>query len=133
MKSISIFWRNKSNYYELVISECLQCGRKAIFKRFKCPYCGSSNLRYIRSKGYGVIREYTVSYYRGTENLEAYPRIIALVELDEGVKVVGEVVDVDINEVKVGMCVEAVLRRISSDDPNGIIYYALKFIPALRK
>ncbi len=133
MKSISIFWRNKEAYYELTISECLECGKKAIFKRFRCPYCGSDNLRVIKSKGYGTIREYTVSYYRGTENLEAYPRIVALVELDEGVKVIGEVVDVDVNEVKVGMRVEAVLRRVSSDDPNGIIYYALKFIPALRR
>ncbi len=132
MKSISIHWRNKDIYYGIVVTECLKCGRKSVFKWSRCPYCGSRELRVLKSKGLGVVRDYTISYYRGTEDLESYPRIIALVELDEGVKLIGELVDVDVNEVKEGMRVEAVLRRVGSDDPNGIIYYALKFIPTLR-
>ncbi len=76
---------------------------------------------------------FTVSYYRREGDEEHLPRIVGLVKLDEGIVVPGEIVDIDPSEVKEGIRVEAVLRRYSSDDPYGLIYYGLKFIPILKK
>jgi len=76
---------------------------------------------------------YTVSYFRREGEEESMPRIIGLIELEEDVKVPGEIVDVEPSEIEEGMEVEAVLRRFSSDNPYGLIYYGLKFIPVLKK
>lgn len=131
--SISIFWRLKDNHYKIHFTKCRNCGKTSSLKRLRCPYCGSQNLEYSESRGFGELINYTISYYR-TEGSEQYlPRVIGLVRLDEGPVVVGEISDVDLNELSVGMRVEAVLRKYSSEDPNGLIYYGLKFIPIIKK
>lgn len=131
--SISIFWRLKDAHYKIYVTKCRDCGKASSFKRLRCPYCGSQNIEYSESKGFGELINYTISYYR-TENSEQYlPRIVGLVRLDEGPVIIGEITDVDPNELSVGTRVEAVLRKYSSDDPNGLIYYGLKFIPIIRR
>ncbi|MGC8975442.1 MAG: Zn-ribbon domain-containing OB-fold protein [Thermoprotei archaeon] len=131
--SITIFWRLKDNHYKIYVTKCRDCGKTSSFKRLRCPYCSSKNVEYLESKGLGELINYAISYYR-TEGSEQYlPRVIGLVRLDEGSVVVGEVTDVDLSELSVGMRVEAVLRKYSSEDPNGLIYYGLKFIPVIKR
>ena len=131
--SISIFWRKRSNYYRIQLTKCRKCGRISYPARGRCPYCGSRNVEHINSSGHGRILTYTVSYYRREGDDESMPRIIGLVRLDEGVIIPAEIVDASPEELKVGVEVEAVLRRLSSDDPYGLIYYGLKFTPVLNK
>ncbi len=131
--SIPKFWRKKEGYYQIVLTKCMKCGKAAFFAYVRCPYCGSSNVELVKSSGKGVVEEFTVSYNRVEEGEEYLPRIIAMVRLSEGVRVVGELVDIDPAEVKEGVEVEAVLRRFSSDDPHGLIYYGLKFAPVIKK
>ncbi|MCD6429006.1 MAG: Zn-ribbon domain-containing OB-fold protein [Desulfurococcales archaeon] len=131
--SIPKFWRRKEGYYQIVLTKCRECGKIAFFTYVRCPYCGSSNVELVRSSGRGVVEEFTVSYNRVEEGEEYLPRIIAIVRLGEGVRVVGELVDIDPAEVKEGVEVEAVLRRFSSDDPHGLIYYGLKFAPVIKR
>ncbi|MEM3142705.1 MAG: Zn-ribbon domain-containing OB-fold protein, partial [Zestosphaera sp.] len=123
----------KDNHYKIYVTKCRNCGRASSFKRLRCPYCGSQNIEYLESRGFGELINYTISYYR-TEGSEQYlPRVVGLVRLDEGPVIVGEITDVDLNELSVGARVEAVLRKYSSEDPNGLIYYGLKFIPVIKK
>lgn len=130
--SISIFWRLKDNHYKIYVTRCRNCDKTAPFKRVRCPHCGSQSVEQLESRGLGELINYTISYYR-TEGSEQYlPRVIGLIRLDEGPVIVGEITDVDLSELSVGMRVEAVLRKYSSDDPNGLIYYGLKFIPIMK-
>ncbi len=131
--SISIFWRKRSNYYRIKLTKCRKCGRISYPARERCPYCGSNDVEHIDSSGHGKILNYTVSYYRREGDAENMPRIVALVRLDEGVVIPAEIVDSSPEEIKEGMEVEAVLRRLNSDDPYGLIYYGLKFTPVLNK
>ncbi len=131
--SIPIFWRNRDSHYRIKITKCNTCGKLAYFGRDRCPYCGSRNVTIIESKGKGTLVNFTISYYRREGDEEHLPRIVGLIKLDEGIVIPGEIVDIDLGEVKEGLRVEAVLRRYSSDDPYGLIYYGLKFIPALKK
>ncbi len=131
--SIPQFWRNRYSHYRLTITKCRRCGGKAYFRRLRCPYCGSSDVEVIESRGKGTLLTYTISYYRREGDEEYLPRIVGLIRLDEGVVVPAEIVDTSPDEVKEGLRVEAVLRRYSSDDPYGLIYYGLKFIPLLKK
>jgi uncharacterized OB-fold protein len=127
--SIPRFWRRRFDYYSVRISECLDCGRKFYPRRNICPYCRSRNVKVVTSRGVGEVLTYTVSYYRLEGYEEVIPKVIALIKLVEGPVLIGELVDVDISEVREGLKVEAVLRRLKSEDPAGLIYYGIKFRP----
>jgi uncharacterized OB-fold protein len=127
--SIPRFWRRRFDYYSVRISECLDCGRKFYPRRGICPYCRSRNVKVVTSRGVGEVLTYTVSYYRLEGYEEVIPKVIALIKLVEGPVLIGELVDVDISEVREGLKVEAVLRRLKSEDPAGLIYYGIKFRP----
>ncbi|MFP3188038.1 MAG: DNA-binding protein, partial [Sulfolobaceae archaeon] len=49
------------------------------------------------------------------------------IRLDEGLDIVAPLTDVEANELKEGVRVEAVLRRLRSDSTNGLIQYGIKF------
>ncbi len=131
--SIPKFWRAKDIHYAITLTECSKCGSTYWGKWFKCPKCGSPEVSHRKSVGEGTIVEYTTSYFRVFHESEYLPKHIALIRLKEGALILGEVVDVKEGELKEGMEVEAVLRRYGSDDPHGLIYYGLKFIPKIRR
>ncbi len=58
---------------------------------------------------------------------EQAPYVLAIVELEEGARVMGQIVDVKKEDVKIGQEVEAVFRVIQRDDPEGLIHYGFKF------
>ncbi len=127
--SVPQFWRVKESLYKLVLTKCLNCGKVSVFKRPTCPYCGSPKVVHEESQGIGVVESFTRVYYKQDSSEDRLPEVVAVVKLNEGVRVVGEVVGVKVDEVSEGMVVEAVLRRYASDDPYGVIYYGLKFKP----
>jgi len=58
---------------------------------------------------------------------------VALVQLDEGPVVTAQLTDLDGQDVKIGMPVEMVTRKIRDDgNQRGIIVYGYKFRPVLR-
>ena len=57
--------------------------------------------------------------------------MVALLELDDGLRLLSQVVDVDPEEVQAGMRVEAVFRRVKEDGSAGIIHYGYKFRPVV--
>ncbi len=55
------------------------------------------------------------------------PYFIAIIELDNGVKVLSQVVDSEEEKVKIGAPVKVVFRRIQTDGEQGAIAYGYKF------
>lgn len=124
-------WQLKEIRYRLLGVKCRKCGKHFIGKRMVCPNCGSRELEQIQLSRTGKIYSYTVVYTppRGRENYGPY--IMAIVELDDGARVMSEVVDIDPSEVKIGMPVEMLFRKIGEESDAGIIYYGYKFRPIL--
>jgi len=64
------------------------------------------------------------------KDFERYaPYVVALVELDDGVRILTQLTDVSPEEVSKGMRVEAVFRRVKEDGAEGLILYGYKFRP----
>jgi hypothetical protein len=63
--------------------------------------------------------------------MEYAPYLVALVELDDGVRVLSQLVDIEPIKVKTGMRVEAAFRRVKVDGNSGIIEYGYKFRPLI--
>jgi uncharacterized OB-fold protein len=56
-----------------------------------------------------------------------------MVELDEGPKITGQVIDCDPCDMKIGTKVRVTLRKLSEEGPSGVIHYGYKFIPVPEK
>ena len=132
-KSPAKIWRLRDTLYRLRYGYCKKCGRSFYPPRARCVYCGSQDVEYRYSRGRGVLREYTV-IYQVPKGLGDYsPLVIGLIELDEGFRVLAQLVDAEPSRLREGMRVEAVLRRLSVDGSTGLIYYGLKFTPSLQQ
>ncbi len=90
-----------------LIQRCGQCNEAIFYPRVNCPQCGSRDLRNEDASGAGTVYTYTISR-RPTHRAfaEAGPYVIAIVELAEGPHVTTNIVDVDPDDVHVGMKVE---------------------------
>jgi len=64
--------------------------------------------------------------------LEYSPFIVALIELEDGTRVLSQLTDVEPDEVSTGMAVEAVFRRYKEQGKEGIIEYGIKFRPLIK-
>ncbi|MPY78101.1 MAG: DNA-binding protein [Actinophytocola sp.] len=69
---------------------------------------------YIVARGTGTVYSYVVHHHPKVPG-KRLPFVVALVELDEGVRVLGELIDVDPDEVAIGLPVRAVFLRIDDE------------------
>jgi uncharacterized OB-fold protein len=83
-------------------------GKAIFFPRAVAPVTGSTNLQWKISKGLGTVYSTTVVYYKGEPPLN-----VALVDLDEGFRMMSRVEDIDAMQVKIGMRVKF---RVSPGD-----------------
>jgi uncharacterized OB-fold protein len=59
------------------------------------------------------------------------PYTVALIKLDEGPMVTAQLTDVNASDVKIGMRVEMVTRKLREEGDEGQIIYGYKFRPPL--
>lgn len=57
------------------------------------------------------------------------PYVLALVKTREGPLLTGQVVDVEPNDVRVGLRVHATFRKLREEGKAGVIHYGYKFAP----
>ncbi len=130
--SLARFWRERIRRYRLLGVECKKCGKRYYPPKAVCPACGSRELVDVELPKTGKLLTYTVIYTVPSGFKEYAPLVVGLIELDDGTKIFSSLTDVDPENVKTGMRVEAVLRRVLEDGETGIIHYALKFRPILK-
>lgn len=81
--------------------------------------------------GYGEIYSFSTMYNVPHGFEEQKPYTVAIIKLDDGPMVTAQLTDVNQNEVKIGMRVEMVTRKIREDGEEGQIIYGYKFRPVL--
>lgn len=132
MASVAKEWREIPGRYNLEGSKCPVCGRVYFPKRGVCPHCRRESLG--KMQDVAVSREGEVYSYSIIHDAPAFtsklkPYAVVMVKTTDGIMISGQLVDVNLEDVKIGMPVRAVLRRISDDGPSGVIHYGYKFVP----
>jgi uncharacterized protein len=94
----------------LRVQRCGACGRYVFYPRAVCPYCASSKLDWVDASGGGRIHSYTVVHRAPPEYRDEVPYVVALVELDEGVRMMARLVDVEPAAVRVDLPVEVAIQ-----------------------
>jgi uncharacterized OB-fold protein len=127
--SVARFWRKIPQRYNLIGTKCTTCGRHFFPPRSLCPDCRrTGKITEHRFAGTGTVVTYTV-IHTANEQFEALtPYVLAIVKLDEGPRMTAQVVCRP-EEIRVGMRVKSVFRRIAADGKSGIIHYGTKFVP----
>jgi uncharacterized OB-fold protein len=103
------FWSGTARG-EFLLQQCTACDLVIWFPRSHCPECATTDLPTFRASGKGVVYSHTVIRKVGNEYKDAVPFVVAYVELDEGPRIMTNIVECDPNEVKVGMRVEMVFH-----------------------
>ena len=129
--SPAITWRTRVPRYRLIGAECRKCGKRHYPPRPTCPYCGSSELVEVELPRTGSVETFSVVYSVPDGYRRATPVVTAIVRLDDGTRVATSLTDVLPEEVRTGMRVEAVFRKLREDQEHGLIEYGLKFRPVL--
>ncbi len=123
--SVPLFWRLKKARYQLMGSKCTNCNTVYFPPRILCPKCRrKGKMEEYTLSGNGKIISYTV-IRTPPEGFEA-PYVVALIELDEGTNVSGQVVG-DLESIKTGKRVRPVFRRMYQDGDDGLIHYGIKW------
>jgi uncharacterized protein len=100
----------------LRIKRCIPCDRPFFYPRTYCPKCGSSETTWIDASGRGTIYSYTVIAHTDVQPFNDWlPYVVALVELDEGPRLVTNIVGAAPSDVKVGQRVEVIFERIDDE------------------
>jgi uncharacterized OB-fold protein len=71
---------------------------------------------------------YTIVRTASEQFEQMTPYALAIVQLDEGPRFTAQLV-CSPEEVKIGMRVRPVFRRISADGESGVIHYGTKYVP----
>lgn len=129
---VARFWREIPQRYNIIGNKCGSCERVFFPPREACPHCRRKSLgkmEDIKLRGKGEIVTYTIIHV-GPEAFEKQvPYPVAIIKLEEGPQITAQIVDCNIDEVKIGMKVENTFRRIQEDGYTGAIYYGYKFKP----
>jgi uncharacterized OB-fold protein len=93
-----------------LIGLCRDTGRHFFYPRGVSPFTLSTNVALVPAKGTGRIYSYTVMRTK-------QPYALAYVELDEGPRVFTNIVDCDLDSLRIGMAVRLVWKATEGDGP----------------
>jgi len=132
--SIPPSWRTRIDRYRLKATKCRDCGRVGYPASSICRFCGSRNIEYVK-----LINEkarlltWTVIYSAMEEFEEKRPVIVGILEtIESKARITAPLTDVLPEELKPGMIMEPVLRRIREDGEAGLIHYGISFRPVIK-
>jgi uncharacterized OB-fold protein len=98
------FWQAAAEG-RLVAQQCAGCGRLRHPPRPLCPSCHSTEQTMVDLAGTGVVYSYSVLHHPQNPAF-TYPVLAVLVELDEGVRILSNLVGTDPGSVSIGLPVE---------------------------
>lgn len=114
------YYRQALAQGRFLIQRCEACSRAVFYPRMVCPHCGSDALAWEEPGGRGTVYSTTV-VRRKAEAGGDYN--VALIDLDEGVRMMSRVDGLAPEAVRIGMAVQA---RVLPRENDGLVV----FVPA---
>lgn len=100
----------------LLMQRCTRCARLQFYPRSICRHCGATDLDWEEMAGTGTIYSYTVIHRAPFAAFKGdVPYAYAVVELDEGPRVVSTIETDDLDALAIGMRVTAVFDAVTDE------------------
>ncbi|MSQ06806.1 MAG: Zn-ribbon domain-containing OB-fold protein [Dehalococcoidia bacterium] len=106
---------------QLLIQKCDACGEYQFYPRGICANCWSGPIKWVKASGRGTVWTFTVTYQNRTPGFDGGPYVLALVELEEGVKMFSNIVECNPRDVKIGMPVQVTF--VKANDQVSVPYF----------
>src|SRR5437879_4093083 len=95
----------------LMLKKCGACGQAHHYPRAICPFCASDRTEWIAASGRGTIYSYSVM------RRVPVPYAIGYVTLEEGVTMMTNIVDCDLDAIRIGQRVKVVFKPTDGGPP----------------
>jgi uncharacterized OB-fold protein len=112
-RDTAFFWEG-TRAGELRVQKCAACGALRHPPGPMCPHCHATARTYVVSEGRGTIYSYAVHHHPPIPGREL-PILLVLVQLDDGVRMVGELLDATADLLEIGAAVEISMSRVDDD------------------
>ncbi len=110
------FW-DAAREGRLLVQKCNACARLQFYPRPFCLACMSDDMGWRQSAGQGAVYTFTVNHRAAIEYLaDQVPYVVAVVQLDEGPRLMGRVLNAKPGTVAIGARVNVVFEST----PEGI-------------
>jgi uncharacterized OB-fold protein len=129
MPTPSKYWREIPQRYRLEAQKCKKCGKVLFPLRMICPECKSRDFEKTKLAEKGKILTYTIIRVPPHQFVDQAPFAVGIAELDDGVRLTGQIVDCDFEDMKIGQRVRIEFRKIYDEGEAGILCYGYKFVP----
>lgn len=107
------FWRGTREGF-LQMPMCNTCGDYNWFPRAMCRNCSGVDLTWYRLSGDATLYSFTIVEQRMKDQaVERY--VLALVDLAEGMRMMSHVVDVEVDEIVIGMPLRVCFEKMSEE------------------
>ncbi len=96
------FWK-ASAQGRFLFKLCQKCGHPHFPPRYLCPKCWSDRLEWVESKGKGTVYSLTIMRRAPIpEFAKRVPYVVALIDLNEGPRIMANIVGIGALDVKIG-------------------------------
>ncbi len=123
------YWREIPSRFRLEAVRCRGCGKVSFPPRSICPGCRGSDLEPTHLSRRGKVVTATVVHVAPAEFAMETPYAVAIVETPEGARLMAQVVDCALTDVRPGMSVQLEFRLVRQEGHGGILCYGHKAVP----
>ena len=111
MDCADTYWE-KAKQEQFVLPYCTICKSFFFYPRKWCPKCFSLDPGWKEASGKGRVYSFSVVYHAPFESYAAeVPYVLAIIELEEGPRMMTNVVDCNVKDVKIGMPVKVTFEE----------------------
>lgn len=121
-KPLPVIDHDSAPYWEaaregrLDIPLCGDCGRHHFYPRAICPHCHSDNLKFDTVSGRGEVHTFTIARRpAGPAFADDVPYVVALIELEEGPRMMSRIQTDDPEKVRIGAKVEVTFVKATDE------------------
>ena len=108
------YWQSAADG-KLVLQRCLTCDAFQFYPRALCVVCAGET-EWVDASGRGTLYTFTViRQNRSAAFAGLSPYAVGIIELEEGVRMMSNIVDCDVDRLEVGMALEVVLLKAADD------------------
>lgn len=116
----AVYWEAAASG-TLLYQQCPSCEHRQFYPRAMCTSCGGDT-EWAQASGRGTIHTYTVIRQNWAMPFrELQPYVVAMIELEEGPRMMTNVTDVEIDDVHIGMPVECYVVEV--EDRLGLPFW----------
>ncbi len=123
-------WRETPYRYRMEAGKCKKCGKVFFPGRLICNACGHREFETINLPDQGKLLTYTIIRVAPDGFGDQAPYAMGIIEVEDNVRFMSQIVDVKLDEIKIGMPVKMEFRKIRDDGHAGIHCYGYKCVPA---